>query len=751
MIESPSAVGAGDLVLDRFSWRPHGRHDPTLREITLRLRAGERILVVGASGSGKSTLLLALAGLLDESLGEQTGAVRLGGEDPQAEAGAIGLLLQDPTHSLVADYAGRDTAFGPENRGQPRAEIIDRAADSLARVGFPYGADHSSVALSGGEMQRLALAGALALGPSWLLLDEPTAMLDATSAAQVRDAVVDVVEDHDLGLIVVEHRIEGWLDCCDRLIVLAEDGSVLADGPLQATLADRATDLIAAGVWVPGAPTPEVQDMNWPAIASSHPGGHALSITGLDLASPDSSRLLVGDLNAHLERGGELAVVGPSGSGKSTLLRTVAGMRSPTNGKIEIGGRAAADGRPVAAQLGWVPQHSEQIITRSTVWEEVLATSRILYADHPDRMVAAEERAKAVLAGLGLSRLVQADPYQLSGGEQRRVALATAVVHAPELLLLDEPTVGQDRHTWAAVRSVIGAVRAEGTAVMISSHDETLVGGMDQVVRLGHPSTLRPTPPVERQRTKPDYTVRPVIEPGSPLVARCNPLAMLIIGVGAAVGSFFIRDWLVGLITLVFGLILAPLAVRRIRPALLRLIPVGLASLTVGWSTLLFSRYGWLAAEAVPVAIREVLRICCLVVPGALLLGAVRPSSLGDALAQRLHAPHRVVAAATSALLRLDQLREQWQSLAEVRRIRGLAPGRSPVARVRFLASMTVALLVWMLRSAQQMAISMDARGFAGATRRTFALGSPWRGRDWACCAVAVVFLVLPIMLTRWL
>lgn len=745
MIESAPALAAGDLVLERFSWRPHGRQDPTLREISLTVRAGERVLVVGASGSGKSTLLRAMAGLLDESLGEQTGSIRLGGDDPQAEAGTVGLLLQDPTHSLVAEYAGRDAAFGPENRGQPRDEIIDRAAASLARVGFPYAADHYSTALSGGEMQRLALAGSLALGPSWLLLDEPTAMLDPVSVGQVRDAVLGVVEGQQLGLIVVEHRIERWVDCCDRLIVLTADGTVLADGPVRVTLAERADELIAAGVWVPGAPTPEVEEMTWPAIASSPREGPALVIAGFGLAAPHSNRLLIEDLDVHLDRGGELAVVGPSGAGKSTLLRAVAGMLRPTDGRIEIGDRAASEGRPVAPQLGWVPQHSEQIITTSNVLDEVLATSRILYADQPDRMAAAEKRAGAVLSGLGLSRLAQADPYQLSGGEQRRVALATAVVHAPELLLLDEPTVGQDRHTWAAVRSVIDAVRAEGTAVLVSSHDETLVGGIGQVVRLGAHASLQPA------HGRPDYVVRPVMEPGSPLVARCNPLAILIIGVGAAVGSFFVRDWLVGVITLVFGLLLAPLAVRRIKPALIRLIPVGLAALTVGWSTLLFSRYGWFAAEAVPVAIREVLRICCLVVPGALCLAAVRPSALGDALAQRLHAPHRVVAAATSALLRLDQLREQWQSLAEVRRIRGLTPGRSPVARARFLASMTVALLVWMLRSAQQMAVSMDARGFAGATRRTFALGSSWRRRDWLCCVVAVVLLLLPIMLTRWL
>ncbi len=744
MIESPPDRQAGTLAVDRLTWRPHGRHRPTLADVSLTFARSERVLLVGASGAGKSTLLRAMAGLLDESLGEQSGTVRLGGEDPQAQAGSFGLLLQDPSHSLVAEYAGRDAAFGPENQALPRSDILATVADSLTRVGFPYGADHSSTQLSGGEMQRLALAGALAARPSWLLLDEPTAMLDPGSAGQVREAVRAVLDESQLGLVVVEHRLDGWVELCERLVVLAGDGTVLADGPTEQTLTERGPELLAAGIWVPGAPLPEVPTSVWPSsdlpVESTTP---VLSIRELavDAPGPGPSRRLVDDLSVELAAGEALAVVGPSGCGKSTLLRTVAGMRPAVSGTVQIGG----DDQSSAARVGWVPQHSEQIITRRTVRQEVLATSQILFADQPDRLSAAERRADAVLAGLGLSRFAEADPYQLSGGEQRRVALATAVVHQPGLVLLDEPTVGQDRHTWAAVRAVIAAVRAEGSATLISSHDEALIDGLGMVVRLGAPTdAARPVDP-------PDHRIRPVLEPGSPVAARCNPLSLLIIGVGAAVGSFFVRDWPVGLVTLLFGFTLAPLAVAALKPALIRLIPVGLAALTVGWSTLLFSSYGWFAAAAVPVAIREVLRIGCLVVPGALLLGALRPSALGDALAQRLHAPHRVVLASTAALLRLDQLAGEWQSLAEVRTIRGLAPGRSPVQRMRFLASMTVALLVWMLRSAQQMALSMDARGFAGATRRTFALASPWRGRDWICCLVALVFLVLPITLGQLL
>lgn len=748
MVEPPVAL-RGELAVHDLTWRPYGRRQPTLVDIGVTVRPGERVLLLGASGSGKSTLLQAMAGLLDDSLGEATGSVTVDGLAPTAEPGSVGLLLQDPTHAVVAEYAGRDVAFGPENRRRPRREILGSAERALDEVGFPYGADHSSFALSGGESSRLALAGALALSPRVLLLDEPTAMLDPHSAATAADAIQASAAARRLTVVVVEHRLEPWASWCDRVLVL-HGGRVLADGPPERIFQARRDELLAAGLWLPGAPapTPVTFDATACGLAPLPTGGSGLQLEAVQVAGADGAPLLERPVDVDLGAGSGVALTGASGVGKSTLLRVVAGLRRPTQGRVEVrtaaGWCAPADlesSTELAAVFGWLAQHTEPTLTRSSVRAEVLATSEVLFGHDSERLDAARDRTEALLAALGLDSLADADPHRLSGGEQRRLALAAALAHSPAVLLLDEPTVGQDRLTWAAIAGLVRVARRAGTVVVASTHDVAFAATLDRVVSLQPEPSRSVSAPV-------DHTLAPVHEPGAPPAATCNPLALAFTAVAAAIGSFWIGSAGIGLATLAWSVLLAPLAVRRIKPALVRLVPVGLAALSVGWSTLLFSRYGWFAPAAFPVAGREVTRILCLVVPGVLLVGALRPSSLGDALAQRLHLPHRPVAAATSALLRLDQLFQTWRTMGDVRRIRGLAPGRSLPARARYLVSMTVALLVGVLRSSAQMALSMDARGFAGAHRRTFALPSPWTGRDWLCCAVGVWLGAFPALLT---
>lgn len=751
-------IDTAGLVVDGLTWRPHGRRAPTLRDVSLVVRPGERVLLVGASGSGKSTLLQAMAGLLDDTLGDRSGTVAIDGRPPDSAPGQVGLLLQDPMHALVAEHVGRDVAFGPENRRLPRSEVLARAETALAEVEFPYGADHRSLELSGGEMQRLALAGALALQPRVLLLDEPTAMLDPGSAAEVRDAVRRAAA-RGVTVVVVEHRIEGWADFCDRIVVLGRGGIVLADGPLAEVLASQADELTAAGVWVPGVapPGPEPWALTERERAPvRRPGCRtALRATGVTVARPGTSagpqRVLVPDLDLELARGTSVAVLGRSGSGKSTLLRVLAGLAPPAAGTVELATDAglrpatevARQSTELARSVGWLPQQADQLITRRTVLAEVLASGIALGEEDlgEEDLVVVRERAERLLQALGIDHLRDADPYQISGGEQRRLALAATLAHGPVLMLLDEPTVGQDRQTWAAVLAVIDQAVRSGSAVVATTHDTAFAARLDRTVDLGTPRGA--------ERTNPDYRVRRVIEPGSPPAARANPLALLVVAAGGAVGSFFVSSWLVGALTLLASVLLSPLAVRRVRPALLRLIPVGIAALTVGWSTVLYSSRGFLSPDSLPVAAKEVLRICCLVVPGALLVTSLRPSALGDGLAQTLRLPHRPVVAATSGLLRLETLLTQWQSLVDIRRIRGLAPGRSLPARARQLAAVTVALLVAVLRSAAQMAVSMDARGFAGVRRRAFALGSPWQPRDGLCCLIGALLVVLPLVLSR--
>ena len=215
-----------------WGWRHGGRQAWALRGVDLRIEPGERVLLLGPSGAGKSTLLAALAGLLDPAdAGEHEGAVLLDGRPAREARARAGLVLQDPEAALVMARAGDDVAFGLENRGVPTDEIWPRVDEALRPVGFPYGRDTATGALSGGEQQRLALAGILALRPGLLLLDEVTANLDPDGVALVRSVLARVLDDTGATAVIVEHRVEQVVDLVTRAVVLEPGGGVVADGP----------------------------------------------------------------------------------------------------------------------------------------------------------------------------------------------------------------------------------------------------------------------------------------------------------------------------------------------------------------------------------------------------------------------------------------------------------------------------------------------------------------------------------------
>jgi energy-coupling factor transport system permease/ATP-binding protein len=483
---------AGAVDVRGLTWRPSSRRRPVLRDLDLSVAPGERVLLAGPSGGGKSTLLRAIAGLLlTADTGDLTGEVLVGGAPPAQSPGRVGLLLQDPAAAVVAERVGRDVAFGPENLRVPRSEIWPRVHRALASVEFPYGTEHLTSALSGGESQRLALAGALALAPEVLLLDEPTSMLDPVAAAEVRAAVLALAERRGCTTVVVDHRIEPWVAHVDRLVVLDAEGRFVADGVPAAVLAQHREALAEQGVWVPGLPDPEPGAIP-PELVRPHrdPPGEDHPLVRAErvvvsrrprlLARGATTTLALDGVDADLRAGSVLAVTGPSGSGKSTLLAVLAGLHRPDGGEV----RSATDlatrhgaapwawrSADLAQRLAWVPQRAEHGIVTHTVEDEVLAASRALR--RPDGE--ARRRAWALLEALGLSALAEASPHHLSGGEQRRLMVAAAFAHGPSAVLLDEPTVGQDRHTWAAVIGACHAAAAAGAGAAMATHDTSAV------------------------------------------------------------------------------------------------------------------------------------------------------------------------------------------------------------------------------------------------------------------------------------
>lgn len=444
-----------------FGWRHAGRKAWALRDVDLRVGHGERVLLLGASGAGKSTLLSALAGLLAEDSGEQAGTALVDGEPPLAAR--AGMLFQDPETALVMARAGDDVAFGLENLGVPRAEIWPRVDAALAEVGFPYDHDRDTTALSGGEQQRLALAGVLALRPGLLLLDEPTANLDPAGADLIRKLLAGL----DTTMILVEHRVAEALPLVDRVVVLAPTG-VVADGPPARIFEDHGAALAEQGVWVPG-PSP---------VAPRHGvtrGATLLEARAAALTYAGGGKRVFSDLDLDIAEGEALAVLGPNGAGKTSLALMLGGLVAPTAGRVAATERlAGADAatpphkwraRQLAGRIGSVFQNPEHQFVTSRVLDEVALGPQRLGLPVPLEL----------LERLRLGHLADANPFTLSGGEARRLSVATALAAAPAVLVLDEPTFGQDRRTWAELVDLIAGQRDEGRGIVLVTHDDALV------------------------------------------------------------------------------------------------------------------------------------------------------------------------------------------------------------------------------------------------------------------------------------
>ncbi|WP_338748933.1 ATP-binding cassette domain-containing protein [Janibacter alittae] len=737
---SPPAAGTkgGDVAVRGLTWRPMGRREPVLRDLDLTVPAGQRVLLVGPSGSGKSTLLRALAGLLlTVDSGDRAGSVHIDGREPGERPGAVGLVLQEPGSGTVSATVGRDVAFGLENIALPAEEMPSRVTAALDSVGLGHlPLDTPTHTLSGGQTQRLALAGALALRPSLLLLDEPTAMLDEATGAEVRDAVIAAGEG--LTTVLVEHRIGPWLDLVDRIVVLDIDGRIRHDGAPEQVLAEHHDELVADGIWVPGAPAPTPTTIDLGPLHQPQPHGtHLVTADPLHVerrrtrldGSTETTTVLETDRTLTVTAGRATALVGPSGGGKSTWLAATAGLLPPSSGRVVThDGLEVADvpAQDVAGRLGWVPQWSSSALLARTVLDEVMLTGRGLGTQD-------EGRARHLLAALGLAHLERADPQTLSGGEQRRLAVAAALAHGPGVVLADEPTVGQDRGTWAAVAGLLTAHRERGGAVVTATHDRDLVRLVDEV------HTVTPPPPREappRARA---------------VLSACGPLSLFAAAALPIVAAVLSPGWPASLLVLAFlalgalvGLANLPGSGRgwtvagRWRGLAIRLVPALLGGLGVGWSTWL------LGGQDVGAAYSAATRMLVIVVPSAITLAFIDPDDLADHLGQRLRLPSRPVVAVGAALQRLQSFGAAWTEVGWARRLRGQGISwRHPRSVVAHLWSSTLGMLLRSLGSAATLAVAMDARGFASAGRRTWATRAPWRLADTLVVLVACVPIVI--------
>lgn len=539
------------IELNNFSWHHPGRPEPVISGLNLTINPGEKVLLLGTSGAGKSTLLHAIAGVLHDDDGESAGGtITINGQAPAEARGTAGMMQQDPESSIVMATVGNDVAFGPENLRVPREEIWGRVTEALTAVGLNHlPLDHPSSALSGGQKQRLGLAGILSMHPGAMILDEPTANLDPSGVQEVRDSILAAAQATGATLLVVEHRVSIWAPHMDRIIVLGEGGTITHDGVPDTVLTEARQDLIDAGVWVPNY-VPRA-----PQSDSDNQGGEHgeallraenLSITRAqptpkqrrarrrtikrlgDTPAPVPTDLPVlrSGINLTLHAGEHLSVLGPNGAGKSTLALTLAGLLTAPDGTLTAtdalrnydGGNHGGDQNSnterenrahwdvptwtpaqMLSRIGYVFQEPEYQFIRGTVREELELGPRRLAALNrvpldEDKLAA---RTDDLAARLRLTHLLDANPFTLSGGEKRRLSVASALATAPKILILDEPTFGQDARTWAELVDLIRELLAGGTAVISITHDEdytAALGGNHITLPALEPSEATATP-----------------------------------------------------------------------------------------------------------------------------------------------------------------------------------------------------------------------------------------------------------------
>lgn len=491
MAPAQGTVRPAAVTARGWGWRHAGRAKPAVHALDLDISPGERVLLLGPSGAGKSTLLHALAGVLgdindDGEAGDadESGSLLVDGAVPRAQHGRAGLMQQDPETQVVLSRVGDDVAFGAENLGVPREAIWARVHEALADVGLSHlPLEHPTSALSGGQKQRLALAGILAMRPGLILLDEPTANLDPDGVLEVRDAVARCLDKTGATLVVVEHRVSVWKDLVDRIVVLqpgsAADPAVLLDGPPDRVLTEARAMLAAAGVWVPGyVPATRRRSVGAPA-----PGAGNLLLAAEQLGVSRERPRRKGfrkippvpvqeGVAAQVRAGQALAVTGPNGAGKSTFALTLAGLLEPVSGKV-----SATVDLSRGAGIDPYKWKAEQLISRvGTVFQEPehqFVTGKVLdeLLFGPRHLGHGEDRVDELLERLRLTQLVDANPYTLSGGEKRRLSVATVLAASPQVLVLDEPTFGQDANTWAELASFLSELLDAGTAVVSVTHD----------------------------------------------------------------------------------------------------------------------------------------------------------------------------------------------------------------------------------------------------------------------------------------
>lgn len=444
------------------------RQDPVLKDLNFRISPGEFVLITGPSGCGKSTLARVISGLIPHAVPARVqgkvvvdGRRLLDGSLPDA-AQSVGMVFQNPASQLFHLSVREELAFGPRNLGLTDEEVKQRVSFALRAVGIEQLALERPDQLSGGQKQLVAIAAVLAMRPQVLVLDEPTASLDSKSTEQVIAALTRMNREQGITIVLIEHRLQGALQSVDR-VYLMDRGEIIVEGGLEELFSDskRRKEFGLRRLGDQGlASWKDLIEKNGSSTSGEQP---VLEFN--QVSAGYEGKLVIRDINFNIYPGEFTALVGENGTGKSTLALTAAGLIKPSSGEVIFqGGKKPKPGLDVALLF----QNPQEQLFSNTVREEIsFAPENFGLLDPEDQIL--------LLQKTGLDPLQDRLPATLSIGQQLRTALAASISIHPRLVILDEPTLGQDWGHLSSLMSYLDEINQEGTAIILISHDYKLV------------------------------------------------------------------------------------------------------------------------------------------------------------------------------------------------------------------------------------------------------------------------------------
>ncbi|MFU2164486.1 ABC transporter ATP-binding protein [Streptococcus pluranimalium] len=488
-----------DICFDDFSFTYDAQTEPTLKGINLRIKQGEKVLVLGPSGSGKSTLGQCLNGIIPDTYsGTMSGKLTIAGQEVKNlsiydRSFLVSTVLQDPDGQFIGLSVAEDIAFALENDGVAQSDMSKRVAEWSRRLELQNLLNHRPQDLSGGQKQRVSLAGVLIDESPILLFDEPLANLDPRAGQEAMHLIDRMHREVGATTIIIEHRLEDVLAIDLDRIVLMADGEILYNG--------RPNDLLASDLLVDNGireplyltvlkalgfdvsqencqlanlsqlplepmPLPEIE-----APKRQTPSEPLLVVEGLSVGYHPAKPILE-DLSFTVAKGELIALVGKNGAGKSTLAKALCGYL-PIKGNLIYKGQSITKDsiKERAEKIGYVLQNPNQMISQTMIWDEVALGLKLRGIDDNE----IQERVEAILKVCGLYAYRQWPISALSFGQKKRVTIASILVLRPEMLILDEPTAGQDQQTYQEMMAFLKELRAAGHTIMMITHDMQLM------------------------------------------------------------------------------------------------------------------------------------------------------------------------------------------------------------------------------------------------------------------------------------